>query len=122
MNMGGNAAIVKVYQLKGNGNFQSVPFSAFWEDEEAALGGALLDTPRKVTVYPNESRTIEVDLVEKAQYVGVAANLRKPDQEQWRFAHPIREMGDEVAVTVAENRIEVDVEGRSALRRLWDLF
>jgi type VI secretion system VasD/TssJ family lipoprotein len=122
MNMGGNAAVVKLYQLKGDGNFRSVPFSTFWRDDEAALGGELLEAPRKVTVYPADSSTIEFDLLDKAQHIGVAANLRKPDQDEWRFTHPVREMGDEVAVTVTEDRIEVDVEGRSVLRRLWDLF
>lgn len=123
MNMGGNATVVKVYQLKGDGNFRSVPFSAFWQDDEAALGGELLETSRKVTVYPAaESRTIEFDLIDKAKHIGVAANLRKPDQEDWRFIHSTGKMGDEVVVTVIENRIEVDVEERSVVRKLWDLL
>lgn len=120
MNTGGNAAVVKVYQLKGDGNFQGVPFSTFWRDEEAALGGELLESPRKVTVYPGESRILEFELVDQTNHIGVAANLRSPDQDGWRYIHPVKEMGDEVVVTVVENKIDVEVERRNAVVRFWD--
>ncbi len=110
MNNGGNAAVVKVYQLKGDANFKKVPVSAFWRDDKSALKGDLLGSPRKVTLYPSDSTTIEFPLLESAQYIGVAANLRNPDREDWRSIHPVKGMGDEVFVTVEEQRVVVDVE------------
>lgn len=110
MNNGGNAAVVKVYQLKGNTNFKRVPVSAFWRDDRKALGGELLGSPRKVTLYPSDSTTIEFELIKKAQYIGVAANLRDPDREDWRSIHPLEGMGDHVSVTVEERRVAVNVE------------
>jgi type VI secretion system VasD/TssJ family lipoprotein len=110
MNNGGNAAVVKVYQLKGNATFKKVPVSAFWRDDEKALAGDLLGAPRKVTLYPSDSTSIEFQLIEKAQYIGVAANLRDPDREDWRSIHPVKGMGDHVSVTVEEQRVAVNVE------------
>lgn len=122
MNNGGNAAVVKVYQLKGNGTFTQVPVSSFWKNDEGALGGDLLASPRSVTLYPSDSTTIEFPLVEKAQYIGVAANLRDPDREAWRSVHALKEMGDYVSVTVEGTRVAVEVEDRSLLDRAMSLL
>jgi type VI secretion system VasD/TssJ family lipoprotein len=122
MNSGGNAAVVKVYQLKGSGTFTQVPVSSFWKDDKGALGGDLLARPRAVTLYPSDSTTIEFSLVEKAQYIGVAANLRNPDREAWRSVHALNDMGDFVSVTVEETQVAVEVEDRSLLDRVMGLL
>lgn len=114
MNNGGNAAVVKVYQLSADGNFSSAPLSAFWRDDQGTLGTELVRPPRKVTLYPSEQKTVTFELAEKTKFLGVAANLREPDREQWRSIHSVEGMGDEVAVTVETSQIAVDVEkGRS---------
>jgi type VI secretion system VasD/TssJ family lipoprotein len=113
MNDGGNAAVVKVYQLTGRSNFQSTPLSAFWRGDDEALGKELAAPPRKMTAYPSTTTTVEVDLTGSAQYVGIAANLRRPDREEWRSLHALDDMGDEVAVTVERRRVTVEVEDRT---------
>lgn len=110
MNSGGNAAVVKIYQLSGDGNFQNTPISAFWRDDAGALGNELVESPRKVTVYPSGSKTVEFDLAENTSYIGVAANLREPDREQWRSIHPLKGMGDQISVTVKSNHVTVEAE------------
>jgi type VI secretion system VasD/TssJ family lipoprotein len=122
MNNGGNAAIVKVYQLKGNSNFRKVPVSAFWRSDAKALGGALLTEPREVTLYPSDSTTVQIKLVDKAKYVGVAANLRDPRREKWRFSHSVKDMGDQVWLTVKNREIAVRVEDKGLLDRIAGLF
>lgn len=113
MNNGGNPAVVKIYQLGGEGNFKSTPLSAFWRDDRGALGNELVTAPRKVTVYPDESERIELELAEKTKYIGIAANLRKPEREKWRSVHSIEGMGDQISVTVETNKVEVEVEESS---------
>lgn len=112
MNSGGNAAVVKVYQLTADGNFMSTPLSAFWRDDTGALGNELVAPPRKLTVYPSASRSIEFKLAGNTKYIGIAANLRDPNREQWRSIHALKGMGDRVSVTVGTNKVAVDVEGR----------
>lgn len=122
MNNGGNAAIVKVYQLKGNSNFQKVPVSTFWRSDAKALGGSLLTEPQEVTLYPSDSTTIQVKLVDKAKHIGVAANLRDPRREKWRFSHSVKDMGDQVWLTVKNREIAVRVEDKGLLDRIVGLF
>lgn len=111
MNSGGNAAIVKVYQLKSDGNFKDVLPSTFWRDDEAALGGSLLQSPKKVTVYPSESETFELELAEKTKYIAVAGNLREPEQDRWKGIESVESMGDKVRVTVKAQQLDVSFEG-----------
>lgn len=122
MNNGGNAAIVKVYQLKGEGNFKNTPLSAFWRGDTEALGGELIGSPRKMTVYPSTKRTIEFTVAKKAKFVGVAANLRDPDREKWRSIHSLKDMGNELTVTVVEDRVIVKAEEKSLFDKMRDWF
>lgn len=113
MNSGGNAAVVKIYQLTGDSKFKSTPLSAFWRDDTGALGKELVAPPRTVTVYPSESKPVEFELSGKTKYIGVAANLRNPDREEWRSIHATKGMGDQVSVTVGSKRVAVSVEDRT---------
>lgn len=115
MNNGGNAAVVRIYELSGDSNFMNTPLSAFWRDDEGALGNELVTPPRKVTLYPDAAETIEFELADETTFIGVAADLRNPDREQWRSIHPLDEVGDRVSVTVQSNRISVEVEGGGGL-------
>lgn len=116
MNSGGNAAVVQVYQLGGEGNFQDLSFRSFWQQEGTIA--KLIDTPSKKTVYPNERERFDLEVAEKTKFIGVAANLRNPDSEKWRALYPVEEVGDWLSVTVHDNRISVNAEGKGALEKL----
>lgn len=107
MNNGGNAAVVKVYQLKSNQNFKGALASSFWRDDEAALGGALVKTPKRTTVFPSEEDTFEMKLADKTKFIAVAGNLRKPEQDRWKAIEAVESMGDRVTVTVKKNELQV---------------
>ena len=113
MNNGGNAAVVKIYQLTGEGNFASTPLSVFWRDDTGALGKELVEPPRTLTIYPSVAKPVEIDLAAKTKYIGVAANLRNPDREEWRSVHAVKGMGDQISVTVGSDRLAVIVEDRT---------
>ncbi len=107
MNNGGNAAVVKVYQLKSDQNFKGVLTSSFWRDDEAALAGSLLKSPKQVTVYPSESETFKMELSDEAKFIAVAGNLRKPKQDRWKAIESVESMGDKVQVTVKKQELDV---------------
>ena len=113
MNRGGNAAVVKFYQLTAQGNFRNTPLSSFWRDDEAALGSELVTAPRKLTVYPANTKTISLSIQDKTNYLGVAANLREPDRDRWRCLVPLKKMGDEVSVTIERNTLQLEFEERA---------
>ncbi|MFB6232273.1 MAG: type VI secretion system lipoprotein TssJ [Salinibacter sp.] len=116
MNSGGNAAVVQVYELSGEGSFQDLSFRTFWQ-EKGALG-KLVSSPQRKTVYPNETTTFELEVAKKTKLIGVAANLRNPDSDKWRALYSVEEVGDRLSVTVYDNRISVAVEGKGLLDKV----
>lgn len=109
MNGGGNGAVVRIYELSGEGSFMEASFRAFWQ-EEGALGGSLIRS-REETLYPDETKRFELELAEETKFIGVAANFRDPVQDEWRDLFPVEDVGDGLTVTVHNNRISVDLEG-----------
>lgn len=107
---GGNAARVYVYELSGETNFRNTTLSTFWSSNEEALSNELIATPQQRLLYPNETQTLEFEVSEETRYIGIAADLRNPDREQWRSVHSVEEVeGEEIVVRVGVDRVQVDV-------------
>lgn len=108
---GGNAARVRIYQLAGETSFRNTPLSSFWRNDEQALGRELLSAPHEIQLFPNDETTVELEVAEKTQYIGIAADLRDPDRDQWRVIRPLDELrGETVTVTVGMDRVQLSVE------------
>jgi len=116
MNSGGNAAVVQVYQLSGEGNFGDLSFRSFWQKQGAVA--KLIGSPARRTVYPGEQERFELEVAEDTRFIGVAANLRNPNSDGWRALYAVEEVGDWLSVTVYDNQISVNVEGKDALQKL----
>jgi type VI secretion system VasD/TssJ family lipoprotein len=116
MNSGGNAAVVQVYQLSGEGNFGDLSFQSFWQKEGTIA--KLIDSPARRTIYPGEQERFELEVAGNTKFIGVAANFRNPDSEGWRALYSVEEVGDWLSVTVHDNRISVNVEGKGTLQKL----
>ena len=111
LNGGGNAAVLRIYQLSGDANFRRAPVQQFWQNDEQVLGAELVGTKREVLLFPGSSEVVQLDLEDDAEFVAVAADLRAPDQEGWRAIYPADEVrGSAVAVLVGEDRLYVRVE------------
>ena len=110
LNGGGNAAVVRIYQLAGDANFRRAPVQTFWQNDEQALGNELLSAKREVLLFPNETEAVSLTLDDRAQFVGFAADLRDPDPDHWRALYPIGEVRDQaVTIRVGENRLFVRI-------------
>ncbi len=110
LNAGGNAAVVRIYQLAGDAGFQRADLQDFWQSDEQALGDELLGSAREVLLYPDDSETVELALEAGTQFVGFAADLRTPDPDHWRAVYPVDAVrGKAVAVRVGENRLFVTI-------------
>ena len=106
MNAGGNAAVVKVYPLRGTSMLLGTIVESFWR-EGGSVGDDLAGAPQEVLVYPGESTTITVDLPADTPYLGLAADLRSPEPDAWRttFEAPAVR-GKTVTVTVGERALD----------------
>lgn len=108
MNNGGNAAVVRIYQLTGDSNFMRTSIESFWENDEQALGDELIGSKEEILLYPNEERAIDLEIGDETRFVGIAADLRAPDPLQWRHVFNADELrGEQITVTVSEDRLNV---------------
>jgi type VI secretion system VasD/TssJ family lipoprotein len=108
MNGGGNPAVVRIYQLSGEVSFTQATAEVFWEDDIAQVSGELIGRPQDLTIFPGESRTIEIEPSENAQFIGFAADLRNPTPNRWRSIHAVSDLkGKEVTVEILEDRLDV---------------
>ena len=111
LNGGGNAAVLRIYQLAGDANFQRAPVQAFWQGDEQILGSELLGAKREVLLFPGSTEIVRLVLDDNAQFLAVAADLRDPDPDHWRAIYPVADVrGSAMAVVVGENRLFVRVE------------
>lgn len=109
LNGGGNAAVVRVYQLRNDTNFRATPIESFWRDDQGVLGSEYIDH-QQVLLYPEQQTTLPIDVDKQARYVGVAADLRQPNQDLWRDIYPVGELrGNQVMVMVGSNQLTVEV-------------
>lgn len=108
---GGNAARVRVYQLSNATNFRTATPESFWQDDVAALGDELVVPPQQVVLYPNTMERIVLEPAEMARYIGVAADLRQPAQEQWRQVYDLESLGKnkQITVQVGSDRVMIQL-------------
>lgn len=110
LNSGGNAAVVRVYELSGTSNFRTTPLGRFWQDDQSALGDQYVDH-QQFLLYPNQVEQVSLDVNDETLYIGIAADLREPDQDQWRVLYPIDELkGKEVSVSVGAHGLDVRLD------------
>jgi type VI secretion system VasD/TssJ family lipoprotein len=108
MNGGGNPAVVRIYQLSGESSFTRASAADFWADDLGQLSGELVGPPQDLTIYPDEARTLTLEPSDDAQFIGFAADLRNPTQDQWRAVHPVSELADkEITIMVLSDRLDV---------------
>lgn len=111
MNGGGNPATVRVYMLSGEASFTAPSAAQFWSDDVGVLGDALVGTPRDLRVYPGETQTLAFEPAKDVQFVGIAADLRNPDESGWRTIYAVdRIKGKAIAITVLPDRLDVRVQ------------
>ena len=110
LNSGGNAAVVRVYELSGDSNFRTTSIGSFWRDDQAALGSEYIDH-RQLLLYPDQVETVSIDVSDETEFIGIAADLRQPDEDAWRAIYPVDELkGSEVAISVGASRLAVNVQ------------
>lgn len=113
LNGGGNAAVVRIYQLAGDANFRRAPVQSFWQSDESALGAELVSGKREVLLFPDATETVELPIDDRTQFVGFATDLRDPDPDHWRAIYPVDEVREQVvSIRVADKRLFVRMEPR----------
>jgi type VI secretion system protein VasD len=110
----GNAlpVVVRVYQLSDARNFTNATFEAMWKQDVQSLGDAAL-TREEMVLNPGTTQELELRRNPQAEYVGVVAIFRAPEDEGWRAIKPLptgqmgRRMNQRVTVSLRGNSLSI---------------
>jgi type VI secretion system protein VasD len=100
--------VVRVYELKSTGGFQSADFFSIYDQEAATLGGDLL-AREELQLRPGEEQQIVREVAPDAQHLGVVGAFRQVDKARWRATHPLK--------TGETNKVEIKIGADKVLIR-----
>jgi type VI secretion system VasD/TssJ family lipoprotein len=110
LNAGGNAVRIHIFQLTNDALFKSASVASFWNNPEQVLGDEIVGHDQ-VLLYPNDEERLTVEPREGTKFVGIAANLREPDPNQWRQIYTLDHVKRKtVRVSVGSNQVLVSLQ------------
>ena len=108
-NNGGYAVQVFVYQLKKDTNFVREPLESFWREKGKAFESDLVAPPIDVILAPGEPKVVPVPLYAETVFIGVAADFRKPNLQDWRQIISVPGRGiRELAILVGRDGLKIE--------------
>lgn len=101
---------LRVYQLSDESNFKRATFRELWKQDASVLGSQMLSRDDQL-VSPNSRIKLKVTRKPEAQYIGVMAVFRNPDNDGWRVIKTIprgvKYIPGTVSVVLHNNSIEL---------------
>jgi type VI secretion system protein VasD len=75
--------VVRIYQLRGDTEFNNADFFALYEKDKEILGASLVAREEK-TLFPGQQLETDVPLSSEARFVGAVAAYRDLGASRWR--------------------------------------
>ncbi len=75
--------VVRIYQLRGDTEFNNADFFALYEKDKEILGASLIAREEK-TLFPGQQLETDVPLSQEARFVGAVAAYRDLGTSRWR--------------------------------------
>jgi len=82
--------VVRLYQLKEEGAFNSANYFALTDKEQATLGPSL-DSREEYVLKPGETRELVLKIPPEARYLGAVAAYRDLNNSKWKALSPAPE-------------------------------
>lgn len=82
--------VVRFYELKSSGIFESAEFFALYMEEAKTLGQTLI-ARKEVQIGPSETREMTEDLQPGTRAIGVVVAFRNLSTNRWRAIFPVQE-------------------------------
>lgn len=110
--------VVRIYELKATSTFDTAEFSQLFYDDQATLGGDMLDR-REVEIAPGQTIERTDTLSSETRYLGFIAGYRDLSNATWRGKVPVQsETDNTILVTVDALSINSKVVESS----WWNIF
>ena len=91
---GGRASpvVVRLYQLKEEGSFNSASYFALVDKEQATLGPSMVSR-EEYEMQPGTTRQLELKIPPEVRYLGAVAGFRDLNNSRWKALSPAPEKG-----------------------------
>ncbi len=103
--------VVRIYQLRGDAEFNGADFFALYEMEQQTLGASLILRDER-TLFPGQQVQLSLALSPDARFLGVAAAYRDIRASRWRAVVGVHEKS--LLKLLAKRRVSVRV-GKDAV-------
>jgi type VI secretion system protein VasD len=103
--------VVRIYQLKGDAEFNDAGFFALFDNEKATLGENLIMRDER-TLFPGQKSPLNVALSPDARFLGVVAAYRDIRSSRWRAVVGVPEKS--LLKMLAKRRVSVQI-GKDAV-------
>jgi type VI secretion system protein VasD len=103
--------VVRIYQLRGDAQFNDAGFFALFDNEKSTLGEDLIMRDER-TLFPGQSAPLSLALAPDARFLGVVAAYRDIRSSRWRAVVGVPEKS--LLKLLAKRRVSVQI-GRDAV-------
>jgi type VI secretion system protein VasD len=103
--------VVRIYQLRGDAQFEDAQFFALYDNEQATLGSSLILRDER-TLFPGQKVSLDLALSPDAGFLGVAAAYRDLRTARWRAVVGVPEKS--LLKLLAKRRVTIKV-GKDAV-------
>lgn len=103
--------VVRIYELKEEGGFNSTDYFRLVDREQEALGPSLI-AREEYELQPGEARTWELKIPPETRFLGAAAGYRDLNKSHWKALLPAPRKGfrkRKLAINVARGAITIVV-------------
>lgn len=103
--------VVRIYQLRGDAEFNDARFFALYDNESATLGASLIMRDER-TLFPGQRAPLDLALAPDARFLGVVAAYRDIRSSRWRTVVGVPEKS--LLKLLAKRRVSVQI-GKDAV-------
>jgi type VI secretion system protein VasD len=103
--------VVRIYELKEEGGFNSTDYFRLIDREQEALGSSLI-AREEYELQPGETRILELKIPPEAHFLGAAAGFRDLNNSHWKALLPAPRKGfrkRKLAINVARAAVTIVV-------------
>ena len=108
---GGNAIVIKIYQLTNDDKFRFADFKSLWKNAEETLVNELIPPFIEETIVPNKNYELkEFEISKDAAFVGVVGDFHSPSKDGWRLIISVDSDIDHLKILILENSLSLQKE------------
>jgi len=108
---GGNAVVIKIYQLTNDDKFRYADFKLLLKNAEKTLTNDLIPPIKEKTMVPDENYNLKtLELNKDAAFLGVVGDFHSPAGDSWKKIIPLDSDIEYLKILIHENSLSIEIE------------